>query len=50
MWMYIFAILLWVIIKGDLEKKIDLYLSGNFENVCREMASNTKKWPSLGGR
>lgn len=31
------------------KKKRDLYLSGNFENVCREMASNTNKWPSPGG-
>lgn len=52
MWMCIFAVLLWAIIKGDLEKrkkKKDLYLSGNFENVCMEMASNTNKWPSPGG-
>lgn len=51
MWMCIFAILLWFLIKGDLEVGgggRDLYLSGNFETVCREMASNTKKWPSPG--
>lgn len=48
--MCVFAVLLWVIIKGDLEKKRrDLYLSGNFGNVCREMVSNMNKAPQSGG-
>lgn len=48
--MCVFAVLLWVIIKGDLgEKKRDLYLSGNFGNVCREMVSNMSKAAQSGG-
>lgn len=57
MWMCIFAVLLWVIIKGHLQekkyiyiyKKIFIYLFGNFEDVCREMTGHTNKWLSPGG-
>lgn len=47
--MCVFAVLLWVIIKGHLEKKRDLYLSGSFGNVCREMVSNMSKAAQSGG-
>lgn len=47
--MCVFAVLLWVIIKGDLGEKKNLYLSGNFGNVCREMVSNMNKAAQSGG-
>lgn len=47
--MCVFAVLLWVIIKGDLGGKKNLYLSGNFGNVCREMVSNMNKAAQSGG-
>lgn len=49
--MCVFAVLHWVITKGDVKKKKKryLYLSDNFGNVCREMVSSMNKAAQSGG-